>query len=67
MASPEPHRRIVFCDFDGTITAEETFVGMLKQFATLDYNDYGRRLAEGRHRFMEQFAAQFELEWVGKA
>jgi uncharacterized protein len=27
----------------------------------------GRRLAEGRHRFMEQFAAQFELEWVGKA
>ncbi|MGL5081448.1 MAG: HAD-IB family phosphatase [Microcoleaceae cyanobacterium] len=24
---------IVFCDFDGTITAEETFVGMLKRFA----------------------------------
>lgn len=24
---------IVFCDFDGTITAEETFVAMLKQFA----------------------------------
>ncbi|MCG5058122.1 MAG: HAD-IB family phosphatase [Limnoraphis sp. WC205] len=23
---------IVFCDFDGTITAEETFVAMLKQF-----------------------------------
>jgi 2-hydroxy-3-keto-5-methylthiopentenyl-1-phosphate phosphatase len=48
MASPKPHRRIVFCDFDGTITVEETFVGMLKQFATLDYNNYGRRLAEGR-------------------
>jgi len=27
----------------------------------------GRRLADGRHRFMEQFAAQFELEWGGKA
>jgi len=25
-------QRIVFCDFDGTITAEETFVGMLKTF-----------------------------------
>lgn len=24
---------VVFCDFDGTITAEETFVAMLKQFA----------------------------------
>ena len=26
-------QRVVFCDFDGTITVEETFVGMLKQFA----------------------------------
>ena len=26
-------KRIVFCDFDGTITAEETFVAVLKQFA----------------------------------
>jgi 2-hydroxy-3-keto-5-methylthiopentenyl-1-phosphate phosphatase len=25
--------KIVFCDFDGTITAVETFVGMLKEFA----------------------------------
>lgn len=25
-------KRMVFCDFDGTITAEETFVAMLKQF-----------------------------------
>ena len=28
-----PTKRVVFCDFDGTITAEETFVGMLKEFA----------------------------------
>jgi uncharacterized protein len=27
----------------------------------------GRRIAEGRHAFMVQFAAQFEKEWVGKA
>ncbi|OUL18634.1 HAD-IB family phosphatase [Nostoc sp. 106C] len=26
-------RRIVFCDFDGTITVEETFVAVLKNFA----------------------------------
>ncbi|MBN1584669.1 MAG: HD domain-containing protein [Anaerolineae bacterium] len=26
----------------------------------------GRQLAEGRHRFMEQFAAHFEQEWFGK-
>ena len=27
------HPAIVFCDFDGTITAVETFVGVLKQFS----------------------------------
>ncbi|NES17804.1 MAG: HAD-IB family phosphatase [Symploca sp. SIO3E6] len=26
-------KRVVFCDFDGTITALETFAGMLKEFA----------------------------------
>ncbi|HEY9802138.1 MAG TPA: hypothetical protein V6D25_17385 [Leptolyngbyaceae cyanobacterium] len=26
-------KRIVFCDFDGTITVEETFVAVLKKFA----------------------------------
>ncbi len=26
-------RRVVFCDFDGTITVEETFVAVLKKFA----------------------------------
>jgi 2-hydroxy-3-keto-5-methylthiopentenyl-1-phosphate phosphatase len=26
-------KRIVFCDFDGTITVEETFVAMVKRFA----------------------------------
>jgi uncharacterized protein len=27
----------------------------------------GRQLADGRHQFMEQFVAQFELEWEGEA
>ena len=34
MASSNKYHRIVFCDFDGTITEQETFVGMLKKFAT---------------------------------
>lgn len=29
---PKRYARIVFCDFDGTITTEETFVGMFKEF-----------------------------------
>ena len=32
MNLPLSAQRIVFCDFDGTITAQETFVGMLKAF-----------------------------------
>ena len=31
--TPNNHKRVVFCDFDGTITVEETFVAMLKHFA----------------------------------
>ena len=30
---PNNQKRVVFCDFDGTITVEETFVAMLKHFA----------------------------------
>lgn len=29
------HEKIVFCDFDGTITKEETFVAVLQQFSPL--------------------------------
>ena len=48
-ASQNQHQRVVFCDFDGTITAEETFVGMLKTFtpelsAQLMPEMYARRL-----------------------
>ena len=31
--TPNNQKRVVFCDFDGTITVEETFVAMLKHFA----------------------------------
>lgn len=52
--------RIVFCDFDGTITATETFVAVLKQFAPelsaqLLPEMYARRLTlrEGVRRILE--------------
>ena len=42
------YKRIVFCDFDGTITAEETFVGMLKRFAAESYDATEGLLIEGK-------------------
>lgn len=53
-------KRVVFCDFDGTITSEETFVGMLKEF-TPELSDklmpemYARRLTlrEGVRQLLE--------------
>jgi len=39
-------KRIVFCDFDGTITAEETFVAMLQQFVP----DAARRILPDIHQ-----------------
>jgi 2-hydroxy-3-keto-5-methylthiopentenyl-1-phosphate phosphatase len=38
----------VFCDFDGTITAEETFVGMLKRFAAESYDATENLLIDGK-------------------
>lgn len=53
-------KRVVLCDFDGTITAEETFVGMLKTFAPelsqqLMPQMYARRLTlrEGVRQLLE--------------
>ena len=42
------YKHIVFCDFDGTITAEETFVGMLKRFAAESYDATEGLLIEGK-------------------
>lgn len=48
MVSDKNYEHIVFCDFDGTITVEETFVGMLKQFATVSYAEVEDQLIEGK-------------------
>jgi 2-hydroxy-3-keto-5-methylthiopentenyl-1-phosphate phosphatase len=53
-------RRVVFCDFDGTITVEETFVAVLRKFtpqlsAKLIPEIYARRvtLREGVRKMLE--------------
>lgn len=63
--------RVVFCDFDGTITVEETFVGMLKQFAPqlsaeLMPEMYARRLTlrEGVRRLLESIPSERYQEIV---
>ena len=48
MTPLKTYKRIVFCDFDGTITAEETFVGMLKRFAAESYDATEDLLIEGK-------------------
>lgn len=61
----EKYPRMVFCDFDGTITVEETFVGMLKRFARIDYSHMqsllvSRRLTlrEGVRQMVESIPAR---------
>lgn len=51
---------MVFCDFDGTITVDETFVAMLKAFATIPFKKIERQvvsreltLKEGVRRLVE--------------
>jgi len=60
LSSQNSLKQVVFCDFDGTITAEETFVGMLKEFAPqlseqLMPQMYARRLTlrEGVRQLLE--------------
>ncbi len=42
----EIFQKIVFCDFDGTITAEETLVAMLSRFVPEKMKEFGRKIAE---------------------
>lgn len=44
MKTEKKHKRIVFCDFDGTITRQETFVAMLNRFAPGKMKEYGKKL-----------------------
>jgi 2-hydroxy-3-keto-5-methylthiopentenyl-1-phosphate phosphatase len=62
---PDTSQRAVFCDFDGTITVEETFVGMLKQFAPemsarLMPEMYARRLSlqSGVRQLLESISSE---------
>jgi 2-hydroxy-3-keto-5-methylthiopentenyl-1-phosphate phosphatase len=66
--------RIVFCDFDGTITAQETFVAAMKHYAPelsaeLNPKMYAREitLREGVRRILESIPSSAYLEiieWV---
>jgi 2-hydroxy-3-keto-5-methylthiopentenyl-1-phosphate phosphatase len=65
---------IVFCDFDGTITAIETFVGMLKEFAPelsaqLLPEMYARRLTlrEGVKQLLESIPSDRYPEIISYA
>ena len=48
MKPRKKHRQIVFCDFDGTITTEETFVGMVKTFASAPYAEVKQLIIDGQ-------------------
>jgi 2-hydroxy-3-keto-5-methylthiopentenyl-1-phosphate phosphatase len=64
-------KRVVFCDFDGTITIQETFVAMLKQFAPelsaqLIPEMYAKRLTlrEGVRRILESIPSECYQEII---
>jgi 2-hydroxy-3-keto-5-methylthiopentenyl-1-phosphate phosphatase len=63
--TPLKFDRVVFCDFDGTITAVETFAGMLKEFAPVLAAEllplmYDRQLSlrEGVKRLLESIPSR---------
>lgn len=72
MKSPQNKpQRIVFCDFDGTITAIETFAGMLKEFAPelsaqLMPEMYSRKLTlrEGVRQLLESIPSKRYAEII---
>ncbi|NJM48214.1 MAG: HAD-IB family phosphatase [Alkalinema sp. RU_4_3] len=68
--APIPHC-VVFCDFDGTITEEETFVAMLKQFtpalsAKLMPEMYARKLTlrEGVRQLLESIPSKCYEDFI---
>lgn len=63
--------RIVFCDFDGTITAIETFIGMLNEFtpdlsAVILPQIYARTLTlrEGVRQLLESIPSRFYVDII---
>jgi 2-hydroxy-3-keto-5-methylthiopentenyl-1-phosphate phosphatase len=66
-----PSKPVVFCDFDGTITAVETFAGMLKEFAPILSAElmplmYNRRLSlrEGVTRLLSSIPSSLYPEII---
>jgi len=51
----------------GKDTAINHFHEKLLKLKELMNTDYGRRMADERHLFMEQYLERFHLEWEGKA
>jgi 2-hydroxy-3-keto-5-methylthiopentenyl-1-phosphate phosphatase len=64
-------RRIVFCDFDGTITKQETFVAMLNRFTPEKMKEFGKKLSrkeltlrEGVKGVVESIPSRFYPEMI---
>jgi 2-hydroxy-3-keto-5-methylthiopentenyl-1-phosphate phosphatase len=53
MKPQKKHKRVVFCDFDGTITRQETFVAMLNRFAPEKMKEFGKKLSQKKVTLME--------------
>ena len=52
---------IILCDFDGTITLEDTVVPVLEQFAIGDWEKYDSFLSKGQIDLHECMQKQFEM------
>ena len=52
---------IILCDFDGTITLEDTVVPVLEQFAFGDWEKYDSFLSKGQIDLHECMQKQFEM------
>lgn len=52
---------IIFCDFDGTITLQDTCVPILEQFADGDWEKYDELLSKGLINLHECMQKQFEM------
>ena len=52
---------IILCDFDGTITLQDTCVSILEQFAVGDWEEYDKLLNKGLINLHECMQKQFEM------
>ena len=52
---------IILCDFDGTITLQDTCVPILEQFAVGDWEKYDKLLSKGLINLHECMQRQFEM------